>query len=143
MRRRVYPSTPVARSLRALIFFLAILPAIWGNCPGVLTGACCCASASAHDGEASCCPVCAERDSKSPPTPCSHCPCVMARNGSAPAPVAVAAPAPDLSVIVPVALSDADPVQRSMCLESAIEIRAPGGPPGGPSELVGTVVLLV
>lgn len=134
-----YPVGTMRRSLRALIFFLAVLPAVWGTCPGWLMGACCCAPAAASSTKAACCPLCRERDEKSRRAPCSHCPCTMARNGSAPAPAAVEAPAIDLAVGSSVVPSDAGPVARPIRREVRVDIRPPGGPP----DLVGIVVLLV
>ena len=130
----------MSRGLRALALFLAMLPAIWGNCLCRMAGACCCASMEASEAEAPCCPLCHERDEKSRPSaPCSHCPCTMARDGSAPAPAAVEAPTADLTVLTPVNLSDAGPVVRSLESTAPSDIRPPGGPP----DLVGIVVLLV
>lgn len=134
-----YPRVCMPRTLRALILFLAVLPAIWGTCPGWITGACCCAPKGAATAKAPCCPLCRERDEKSRRAPCTHCPCTMARNGSTPAPASVDAPAADLTVVAPVASSDASPVARSIRCEIRVDIRPPGGPP----DLVGIVVLLV
>ena len=97
----------MSRLLRALILCLAVLPAVWGTCPGWITGTCCCASSTEKASKA-CCPLCEERDRKSGRrAPCTHCPCQMARDGSAPAPAAVEAPAADLSVSFLFLLSDA------------------------------------
>ncbi len=134
----------MSRLLRALILCLAVLPAVWGTCPGWITGSCCCAQAAGKTSNGNC-PMCAERDRKSGgKVPCTHCACQMARDGSAPAPLAVEAPAADLSLSSVVAvLVDAGPVVNAMTTVSTADFASPGWPPGDAPSRVGTVVLIV
>jgi hypothetical protein len=133
----------MSRLVRALIFCLAVLPAVWGTCPGWITGTCCCVQAGGKAANA-CCPLCAEREQQSGrKAPCTHCPCQMARDGSAPAPDAVEAPAADLSVSVVAVLADAGPVVAALAHASAVEPRPPGWPRDAAPNRVGTVVLVV
>lgn len=133
----------MSRLLRALILCLAVLPAVWGTCPGWITGSCGCATAGAKASRP-CCPLCAARERESGhKAPCTHCPCQVARDGSAPAPHDVEAPAPDLSASVVAVLSDAGPAGAPVAFPPSDDARPPGWPPGDASRRVGTIVLLV
>jgi hypothetical protein len=129
----------MSRLARWFAFLIAFLPAVWGNCPGLLTGRCCCAPVRAA-AKAPCCPACRERSEKSrPPSPCSGCRCTDARDGSTPAPQDVDAPHADTSLV---SLPRADAAAPAAVVARSVNI-ADIRPPGGPPDLVGVVVLLI
>ncbi len=133
----------MSRLLRALILCLAVLPAVWGTCPGWITGSCCCAQTGAKASK-SCCPLCAERERQSGrKAPCTHCPCQMARDGSTPAPDAVEAPAADLVPSLVAVLVDAGPVVVAVAGALSPDAHPPDRPFGASPSRVGTVVLVV
>lgn len=133
----------MSRLVRALILCLAVLPAVWGTCPGWITGTCCCAQDGAKASKA-CCPLCAERERQSGrQAPCTHCPCQMARDGSAPAPDAVEAPAADMTPSAVAVLVDAGPVVAPVAIAPSAVGRPPGWPGSAAQRRVGTVVLVV
>lgn len=129
----------MSRVARWFVFLIAFLPAVWGNCPGLLTGRCCCAPARTV-AKSPCCPACRERGEKSStPAPCSGCRCTEARDGTTPVPPDVTAPHADTTLVATIHAHS--PVLASVA--KAVAHPADIRPPGGPPDLVGVVVLLI
>jgi hypothetical protein len=134
---------------------LAFLPVVWGNCPYWFVGAPGSAETADEASAEPACPCCrkkAAESTKTAPDPtnpfdCGDCPMLVARNGSMPAPAAVALPDFDESVVAFAPLST--PVAFVVALDLALaaaSARGAAGPPTGPpgsvvSRLVGAGLL--
>lgn len=132
---------------RILALVLAVLPAVWGQCPCCQAGCDLAAGAPAASSSASAerCPCCAgenegqgDRDTPRSPVDCDGCAGVYLRGGATPAPAGVELPTPDLVAALAPALLDSTVVMPVAAV-------APHGPapPGPPlAELRSTVLLI-
>jgi len=127
--------------LRALLFLLAVVPAVWGICPRWAAGETC-GAPSASTARCACCPPADDqRDPCSPPFDSGSCPVIHLRYTVAPAPDDVVVPVPDLS---PVALAPVVTSPWAAALHvGAMRQHRIDASGGAPPPLVGTVVLVV
>ena len=136
---------------RLLLYVLAAVPAVWGNCPYWFAGGGCGPAASTARAQAGtrtrpACPCCRHTDNASPrdgpaapPPDCDDCPMTVARRGSMPVPPSVELPARELGAgtVVP----DLPLAPPAGDVAASPWVRPPGAPPD--PRLLSTVVLTI
>jgi hypothetical protein len=112
----------MSRAARVLALLLALLPAVWTNCPCCITAQCKASERSAAAEPAKTCGCCAKQKGptstapsrRGTPADCDLCAGAFHRRGAVPAPVGVDLPEPTVVAFVAPLLRDLPPLEADV-----------------------------